>query len=75
MRAGTLATIIAILIIIAVGVWFINWTGDDTVPVADTPGPTGVHEPTTPQTATQEDAPPQQTVGEPPAGSETRPAD
>lgn len=43
MRAGTWATVVAILIIIAIGWWAIDWTGENTVPATaiNQPAPTG----------------------------------
>lgn len=83
MRTGTWATVIAIVIIIALGWWAIDWTGEDAVPVTDTPttmSPTTAKrlpEQQTPQQGQQqgEVAPPEQTVGEPAPHPEPRPID
>lgn len=84
MRAGTWVTVIAIVIIIALGWWAIDWTGKDAVPVADTPttmSPTTAErlpdqQPPLPRQQQQgEVAPPEQTVGEPTPSAGPRPVD
>ncbi|MGC2854386.1 hypothetical protein ACM64Y_02840 [Novispirillum sp. DQ9] len=89
MRAGTWATVIAILIIIAIGWWVIDWSTPDPVPASAENRPVAT-EPAPPaeqrqqqgeapgQEAPDQEAPgaadPQQTVGQP-APADPRPAD
>jgi len=82
MRAGTWATVVAILIMVAVGWWVVNWEREDTVPMAEMPAPTTDYTPPVQQegqTPAAEPAPqttePEQTVGEPTPQPEPRPAD
>lgn len=70
MRAGTWATVIAILVIIAIGWWTIDRIGEDTGP-APREEVVGVPPPAT----EDEEQHRQQTVGETAPPAESRPAD
>lgn len=85
MRAGTWATVIAILIIIAIGWWVIDWSTPDPVPasadnrpvVTEPAPPPEPHQQQGEATGQAETGPatdPQQTVGQP-APADPRPAD
>lgn len=70
MRPGTWATVIAIIVIIAIGWWAIDWTTDEQRvleqdPVAEQAPPPPLDDPAAPGDAPGETGDNQQTIGEP----------